>query len=252
MTLLKSNPIVLAVIPARYGSTRFPGKPLAPILDKPMIQWVYERAKTATRIDDVIVATDDDRIKTAVESFGGKAVMTAPDQPTGTDRIAEAIKNRAADLVLNVQGDEPLIPPVVLDRLVEDMLESNADMGTVAVPFSATDRDPASPDAVKVVVDQSGNALYFSRALIPHVRSGGTPVAPLLHWGLYAYRRTFLETFVQWPQSPLEKCEMLEQLRALDRGALIRVLTVAEPVLGVDRPEDIAAVENKLLEEQAK
>jgi 3-deoxy-manno-octulosonate cytidylyltransferase (CMP-KDO synthetase) len=252
MKSLKSNPTVLAVIPARYGSTRFPGKPLAPILGKPMIQWVYERASQATRINQVLVATDDERIRDAVESFGGDAVMTASDHPTGTDRIAEAVSGREADLILNVQGDEPLIPPAVLDRLVQDMIESDADMGTVAVPFAATTRNPASSDAVKVVVDQSGNALYFSRALIPHAREGGTPVEPLLHWGLYAYQRTFLETFVKWPQSTLEKCEMLEQLRALDRGAVIRVLTVAEPVLGVDRPEDIAEVEKKLVEDNAK
>jgi 3-deoxy-manno-octulosonate cytidylyltransferase (CMP-KDO synthetase) len=240
------SPIVLAVIPARYGSTRFPGKPLALINGKPMIQWVCERTAQAKMIDRVIVASDDQRIKDAVENFGGKAVLTDSNHPTGTDRIAEAIAGLNCDLVVNVQGDEPLIPPQTLDRLIEDMLANNAEMGTVAVPFAATGRDPNDPNAVKVVVGENGDALYFSRSLIPFHRDGGSPVEPLLHWGLYVYRREFIKDFVTWQQSPLEKCEMLEQLRALEHGAKIRVLIADEPTIGVDCPEDIAAVEKIL------
>ncbi len=233
----------IAVIPARYGSTRFPAKPLARIAGKPMIQWTYESTRKCADFQEVLVATDDDRIRTAVEAFGGVAVMTSPDCRSGSDRIWEAIQGRDADLVVNVQGDEPLIPATVLHQLVRQMEESGADMGTVAVPFSATGRDPADPNAVKVVVDARNLALYFSRAPIPFQRVGGTPAEPLLHWGLYAYRREFLQKFVSWPTGVLEACEKLEQLRALENGAKICVLATREQSADVDVPEDIRRVE---------
>jgi len=198
----------------------------------------------------VVVATDDQRILDAVVSFGGRAAMTRTDHPTGTDRIAEVVRSLAADLVLNVQGDEPLIPPRVLGELVRQMRETGADMGTAAVPFCRTGRDPADTNAVKVVVDARSMALYFSRALIPHCRSGGTPVEPLLHWGLYAYRREFLMAFVAWPRGRLETCEMLEQLRALEHGARIYVLQTEQVSTGVDVPADVALVERLLPQAQ--
>lgn len=238
-------PRVVAVIPARYASTRFPGKPLALIAGKPMIQWVYERASRA-RVADVVVATDDARIADCVRGFGGRVAMTRADHPTGTDRIAEAVRGLQADWVLNVQGDEPLVPPSVLDELVSACVaRPDVQLGTVAVPL-----DPALPtfldaNVVKVVVDAGQHALYFSRAPIPHARGPRGPGAmPLRHWGIYLFRTAFLQQFVTWPQSPLERCESLEQLRALEHGARIYVLISHHlQSIGVDVPGDIAQAE---------
>jgi len=238
----------VAVIPARYGSTRFPGKPLALIAGKPMIQRACESTMCCPDIDEVIVATDDQRIADVVHGFGGKAVMTSPDHKTGTDRIAEAIQDIPADLIINVQGDEPMMAHEVLSDLIKNMRKTGADMGTAAVPFSISGRSPEDPNAVKVVCDSRGFALYFSRSLIPFPRNGGQKVEPLLHWGLYAYTRKFLQQFVNWPQGMLENCEMLEQLRALENGARIWVLVTQHRSVGVDVPEDITLVE-KLLQE---
>ena len=238
----------VAVIPARYASSRFPGKPLALIAGQSMIQRVYAQVAACPAIDDVVVATDDERILTAVKGFGGMAVMTRSDHATGTDRIAEAVAALEADLILNVQGDEPLMPPAVLGDLVQHMRRTGVEMGTAAVPFRLTGRDPADHNAVKVVVDQRSFALYFSRSLIPHCRAGGVAVEPLLHWGLYAYRREFLTEFVSWPRGRLEMCEMLEQLRALEQGARIYVLQTEHVSVGVDVPGDVALVERLLRE----
>ena len=238
----------IAVLPARYASSRFPGKPLAMICGKPMIQWAYESTSRCAELDDVIVATDDQRILDAVHSFGGKAVMTSEKHHTGTDRIAEAIQSDPADLIINAQGDEPLMSPAVLSKLIHLMRQTGVEMGTAAVPFQVTGRDPDDPNAVKVVVDRNSMALYFSRSLIPFPRVGGVPVEPLLHWGLYAYRREFLEQFVKWPLGILENCEKLEQLRALENGAKICVLVTSEQSVGVDLPEDIARVEELIRE----
>ena len=213
-----------------------------------MIQWCYESTSKCKDLDDVIVATDDARIFDTVNAFGGKAVMTSPNHPTGTDRIAEAVKDIDADLIVNVQGDEPLMSAKVLSQLITAMRESGAEMGTAAVPFSKTGRDPNDPNAVKVVVDRRGFALYFSRSLIPFPRQGGTPVEPLLHWGLYAYRRDFLYEFVKWERGKLEACESLEQLRALENGAKISVIITPERSVGVDVPEDIEFVEKMIAE----
>jgi len=243
---------VAAVIPARYGSTRFPGKPLVQIAGKSMIQRVYEATAACQAIDQVLVATDDERIRAAVEAFGGMAVMTGTNHETGTDRIAEAVQDVAADLIVNVQGDEPLLPTFVLDELVAAMRGSDAEMGTLAVPFSLTEKDPDDPNAVKAVVGANGYALYFTRARAPFVRTGGTPVEPLLHWGIYAYRRDFLYRYIQWERTPLEKCEMLEQLRALENGARILVVRTTAQSAGVDVPEDVARVESLLARMEAK
>jgi len=248
MTKPKTGQVV-AVIPARFGSTRFPGKPLALIAGRPMIQWVYQRAAAARSVNQVLVATDDERIVSAVAAFGGRAVMTSPAHPSGTDRIAEAIAGSPADLVLNIQGDEPLLPSRVIDALVERMRSSQADMGTVAVPLAAGSVDFANPNIVKVVVNALGEALYFSRAGIPFQRADGAAMEALWHWGIYAYQRRFLEAFVAWPQGRLERCEQLEQLRALEHGTRIQVLIErTAQSAGVDVPEDVARVERLLRE----
>jgi len=241
---------VVCVIPARYESTRFPGKPLVSIGGRPMVAWVVQRALDTPEIDEVIVATDHEGIFEAASSAGARAVMTRPDHPSGTDRVAEAIQGVDADLIVNLQGDEPLMPPAVIGRLVRLMQPSGVGMGTVAVRFHPGIGDPSDPNLVKVVVAEDGRALYFSRACIPYHREGGEPVVPLWHWGLYAYRRDLLEQFVRWPPSPLERCEKLEQLRALEHGVRIQVAVIEEPLrgAGVDTPGDVPVVERLLAE----
>ena len=233
-----------AVIPARYGSSRFPGKVLALLAGKPMIQHVYELA-CASIADDCLVAVDDERVAEVVRSFGGRAVMTDPALPSGTDRICAALKGIDADIVINVQGDEPLLPTSVINELIELMRRPEAyPMATVAVP--GTRESLASPNKVKVVTDSSGRALYFSRSMIPYLREGGKDMPVCLHWGIYAYRREILEKFVRLPTGNLENCEKLEQLRALENGIPIQVLFSDLESVGVDTPEDLARAEAKL------
>jgi 3-deoxy-manno-octulosonate cytidylyltransferase (CMP-KDO synthetase) len=234
----------LAVIPARYASTRFPGKPLAAETGRPLIQHVVEQVQQASRLDRVIVATDDDRIAAAVRRFGGEAIMTREDHPNGTSRIAQVVAelgDACPQIVVNVQGDEPEIPPAVIDALV-DALESDteAPMATIASPFAA-DEDPGNPNIVKVVVDQRGRAMYFSRSLIPFDRDGQGAPAPLKHLGIYAYRRSFLPVYVGLSATPLEQCEKLEQLRVLEHGHAIRVVEAVAHHHGIDTPEQYAA-----------
>ena len=235
------------VIPARYASSRFPGKPLAMLSGKPMIQHVYEKA-TASRAALVLVATDDQRIADAVTSFGGTPVMTRSDHPSGTDRIAEAVSRSCPDIdiVINVQGDEPLIPTSAIDDLLA-LMEAHPeyDMATIAVPGS---REQMTENNVKVVFGADGRALYFSRALIPFARSGGVPDQVWLHWGIYAYRRVALERFVALPPGRLERSEMLEQLRALENGMRIQVMTSTLQSIGVDTPDDLVKAEQRLME----
>ena len=235
------------IIPARYASTRFPGKPLALLAGKPMIRHVYEKA-AASSADRVVVATDDRRIADAVSAFGGEAVMTAEDHPSGTDRIAEALRKVGGnyDVVVNVQGDEPLIPTSVIDELI-GVMKSHPElpMATVAVPGS---RETMTENNVKVVFGADGNALYFSRSMIPFLRRGGVECGVWLHWGIYAYRRETLERFVALPPGKLENAEKLEQLRALENGISIHVLTSELQSIGVDTPEDLAAAEARLEE----
>ena len=244
---------VLALIPARWGATRFPGKPLHPIAGKPLVQHVWEQARRASRLTaGVFIATDDERIAAAAAGFGARAILTRPEHLSGTDRVAEAAATLAAGgvaffHVLNVQGDEPLICPDLLDQLADALLgDPTLPMVTAACPL----RDPAdllNPNCVKVVLARNGDALYFSRAAIPHPLPGALATAPFLrHQGVYGYRRDFLATFVGWEPSPLERAERLEQLRALENGARIRVIVSEHESLGVDTPEDVARVEASL------
>lgn len=235
------------VIPARYASSRFPGKPLAMLCGKPMIQHVYEKA-AASSADVVLVATDDQRIADAVSAFGGIPVMTSSEHPSGTDRIAEAVKKQCpdVDVIINVQGDEPLIPTSAVEDLLKLMAENPAfDMATIAVPGC---RETMTENNVKVVFGSDGKALYFSRSMIPFARKGGTPDQVWLHWGIYAYRREALEKFVALPPGRLEKSEMLEQLRALENNMHIQVMTSSLQSIGVDTPDDLAEAEKRLME----
>jgi 3-deoxy-manno-octulosonate cytidylyltransferase (CMP-KDO synthetase) len=231
------------VVPARYASTRLPAKPLLADTGKPLIQHVYERAVLAKRASSVIVATDDGRILDAVRRFGGNVVLTRADHACGTDRIAEVARTIDADIVVNLQGDEPLIDPASLDQVIS-MLEDDpgAGMATLAAPLRTLEQYH-SPNCVKVVCDGRGDALYFSRAPIPFVRDGepdlsARPARFLQHVGLYAYRRDFLLRFATLPAAPLEQLEKLEQLRALAAGCRIRVGLTAAATLGVDTLED--------------
>ena len=236
----------VAVIPARYGSSRFPGKPLVNRTGKYLIQHVYEQVSRAQLLNSVIVATDDERILAAVESFGGRARMTSPDHVCGTDRVAEVARelDRQVELIVNVQGDEPEIEPDYLDQLVRLLQgRDGCQMATLACPFSPGS-DPADPNCVKVVVDASGRAIYFSRSLIPYPRDGGQADGPerwLLHLGVYAYRRDFLLEYAGWPPARLERIEQLEQLRALERGVAIAVGRVERATVGIDTPADYEA-----------
>lgn len=250
------HPVILGVVPARWGSTRFPGKSLAPIAGKPLIQWVVERARQARRLKAVLVATDDARIARAVEALGVEAVMTRADHPSGTDRIAEAIRNRPADIVVNIQGDEPLIDPALIDELAGALAGDPAwDMATAACPI-ADPADVGNPSVVKVVWAQDGRALYFSRSPIPHLREkeSGTAAGEPLYWrhiGIYAYRRAFLEKLVATPPCLLEKAEKLEQLRALYLGCRMKVVLARDMGPGVDTPADVAKAEAALRQAQA-
>jgi len=237
----------IAVIPARWASTRFPGKPLALLAGKPLVQHVWERCLQAKKLSRVIVATDDMRIAEAAFDFGAEVTLTSPKHPTGSDRLAEvAARLPGVARIINVQGDEPTIDPRLIDRLVTEMeRHPRAQMVTAATRF-ADEAAAANPNNVKVVADRLGNALYFSRSLIPFDRDG-THSAPLLHHlGIYGYRRKFLLEFVKWKPTPLEQAEKLEQLRALEMGAKIRLIETAHRSIGVDTPEDLAAAEREI------
>jgi len=235
---------VVAIIPARFGSTRFPGKPLANQTGKFLIQHVYEQVIAAHRVGRCIVATDDERIVDAVRSFGGEATMTHADHVSGTDRIAEVVRGLDGtpdDIILNVQGDEPEIEPAYLDRLVERLVADPAcAVATLACPFPPGS-DPRDPNCVKVVCDRRERALYFSRALIPYAHESDAASGDaewLLHLGVYAYRRPFLLDFATWETSALERIERLEQLRVLDNGHAMGVTIVQHACAGIDTPED--------------
>lgn len=232
---------VICVIPARYASTRLPGKPLKDIQGKPMIVRVYERVTCAENLADVIVATDDLRIKAAVEAAGGKAMMTREDHPTGTDRLAEvAEKFKDAEVILNVQGDEPLIDPALIDELAASFKDSPAlQMATVATRMK-DEAEIQNPNNVKVVMDKAGYALYFSRSRLPFDRTPGARVYK--HIGIYAYRRDFLLRYAKMEPTELEKSESLEQLRALENGCRIKVIKTDWKFVGVDTEEDLEKV----------
>ena len=242
----------VAIIPARYASSRLPGKALADIAGKPMIQHTYERVQQAALVSRILVATDDNRIVQAVESFGGRAVMTAPDHATGTDRLAEVAATLTDDLIVNVQGDEPLIHPEMIDTVVRLLAEEPAlPMSTLRIRIETPD-DIFNPAITKVVTDLNGYALYFSKGPIPFCRNEwgdfmrrGTdlpdfvPPQVACHVGLYAYRREFLLHYAELPPTPLEQLEQLEQLRVLEHGYRIKVADTTHTSIGVDTPEDL-------------
>jgi len=237
----------VAVIPARFAASRFPGKPLAPIAGVPMLRRVWEGARSAKCVRDALVATDDARIADAARGFGATVVMTSSEHPTGTDRIAEVARHLRDDIVVNVQGDEPLIEGFVIDAAVEALVaEPSAPMATVVHAVAADAL--ADPNRVKAVLDRRGFALYFSRAPIPFVRDASARRPPVWqHVGLYAYRREFLLEYVKLPRTPLEETEALEQLRALEHGHPIRVAAIEGwESLPVDVPADVAKVEAAL------
>jgi len=261
------RPRVVVVIPARYNSSRFPGKALADLGGRPMIEHVYRRATAATSVDAVIVATDDDRIAEAVERFGGTVCMTRADHRSGTDRIAEVVTPLSCTFVVNVQGDEPMIDPRAIDGVLAP-LEADPSIGMSTVRQRITDpADYDSHDVVKVVVAANGDALYFSRAPLPYVRTDAAegptrsrhpidqafavagvrrPVPVFKHIGLYAFRRDFLLTFAGLPPTPLEVAESLEQLRALEHGFRIRTAEITYDSIGVDTPGDLERVRRQL------
>ncbi len=252
----KDQPKISAVIPARYGSTRFEGKPLADILGKPMIQYVYEGVRQSKLIDEVIVATDDQRISEAVKAFGGKAITTSPTHITGTDRVAEVARKLKSEIIVNVQGDEPLMNGAFIDKAIRPLLaDDTLQMSTLMTRIQQV-RDWLNPHIVKVVVDQKNFALYFSRSPIPFPRDlqigrlesnpFGTnrplPKRIFKHIGVYVFRRRFLLLFSKMKVTPLEKLEKLEQLRALENGYDIKVMPVNYEPLSVDTPEDLQKV----------
>lgn len=231
------------VIPARYGSTRFPGKPLAQLRGKPIIQHVWERAKQSRLCQRVIIATDDERIAAAARGFGAEVAMTRADHRSGTDRAAEVAAALTAELIVNVQGDEPLVDPAAIDAAVEPLAaDPSIPMGTLAAPCEEV-ADLANPNIVKVVVDQAGFALYFSRLPIPFVREGHGDATKYRHIGLYVYRREFLLNLAKLAPTPLEQAEKLEQLRVLEHGHKIRVVIVEKASPGVDTVEDLRRLE---------
>jgi 3-deoxy-manno-octulosonate cytidylyltransferase (CMP-KDO synthetase) len=257
----KTQTKISAVIPARYGSTRFEGKPLADILGKPMIQHVYEGVRQSRLIDEVIVATDEQRIIEAVRSFGGKAVMTSPTHFTGTDRVAEVAKKLRSEIIVNVQGDEPLIKGDIIDKAIRPLLaDDTLQLSTLMTRIEEV-RDWLNPHIVKVVADQKDFALYFSRSPIPFPRElqigrlesnpFGTnrplPKRVFKHIGVYVFRRKFLLQFSKMKPTPLEKLEKLEQLRALENGHRVKLTPVDYEPICVDTPEDIQKVEAFLL-----
>lgn len=247
---------ITAIIPARYGSTRFPGKALADLGGKPMIQHVYERTARATHLSRVIVATDDQRIADAVKRFGGETIMTSPDHETGTDRLAEVAGQLNDEIIVNVQGDEPLIEPAMIDQAVAPFLaDPQLQMGTLKCRIKCL-HDFLSPNVVKVVTDSQGYALYFSRSPLPFFRDKWQDLKDEAfasgrmlchkHVGLYVYQRDFLLHYAALPQTPLECAEKLEQLRALENGIRIRVVETDFESLGVDTPEDLAKARERI------
>jgi len=253
----------LGIIPARWASTRFPGKPLYPIAGKPLLQHVWEASRRAKRLDHLIIATDDFRIAEAAFAWGAEVAMTSADHSSGTDRIAEvAAKAKQFAHIVNIQGDEPMIDPKLIDRLVRELQrDRKLEMITAAHPF-IDPHEAQSPHQVKVVVNLEKEALYFSRALIPSTRSGGLPTADQLdrrlanrhslsvhlrHQGIYGFRRNVLLQFVQWKPTPLERAESLEQLRALENGVRIKVIMTGSGSPGVDTPEDARMIERLIV-----
>jgi len=244
---------VIGIVPARFNSTRFPGKPLAHLNGKPVIQWVYENLTASKTVETSIVATDDVRIKETVESFGGTAVMTSPSHKSGTDRIAEVARNIDCDIVVNVQGDEPFVTPQMIDDVVDTIVKDpGASISTLAVKITR-EEDLLSPHVVKVVLDSNGYAIYFSRSPVPYYREEWVSLSDitlvpdrtvvLKHIGIYCYRRDILLTLTAMPKSRLEHIERLEQLRAIDAGYKIKVRETVCDTIGIDTEDDLKRAE---------
>ena len=236
---------IVCIIPSRYDSTRFPGKPLADLAGKPMIQHVYERVLKAMSVSFAAVATDDERIFAAVRAFGGRAVMTSPRHRSGTDRIAEAVETmglRDDDIVVNVQGDQPLFVPSQVDEVAGPLLQDGSIPMSTLIYRIVRDEEIAHPNAVKTVFDRNHFALYFSRATIPFVRDAARRAEYFKHHGIYAYRRHFLRTFTSLPEGILERLEALEQLRALENGYRIKVVVTSHDSVEVDTPVELERV----------
>jgi len=242
---------IVCIIPSRYESSRFPGKPLADLCGKPMIQHVYERVAKAQAVPYVAVATDDERIFTAVKKFGGNVVMTSATHRSGTDRISEAVKslNLSADaIVVNIQGDQPIFEPVQVDEVIQPLIDDPAVVMSTLIYKIILDEEISHPHAVKVVFDSENNALYFSRATIPYVRDKKLKTDYYKHHGIYAYRRDFLDTFTKLPEGKLEKLEALEQLRALEYGYKIKVVITPYDSVEVDNQQELERVRRILTE----
>lgn len=231
------------IIPARYGATRFPGKPLAKIAGKHLVQWVYERAQKATLLEQIIIATDDERIYSTCRDFGAEVRMTSPDHQSGTERVIEVAEGLESPIIINIQGDEPLLQGKMIDDLVHALQDPSISMATLTTKVTDLDRIN-DPDIVKVVADKNGDALYFSRSPIPH----GPSDHFLQHIGIYGYQKGFLLKFQALPASRLEETEGLEQLRVLENGYRIKIVSTPFPTLSVDNPRDIMAVENQILQ----
>ena len=234
----------IIVIPARYASTRLPGKPLLTINGKPLIRWVYEKASAARLKDEIIIATDDEGIAKVSNDFGARVVMTSPDCKSGTDRVHEAIKNEEGDIIVNLQGDEPFIRSDMIDTLFSSLEEDHLDMATLCSPLG-DENEYVDPNTVKVVLDRNGFALYFSRSPIPYIR--GDQMVPIYkHVGIYGFSRVFLEKFVSMAKSRLEETESLEQLRVLENGYKIKVLTTQYDGFGIDTEADLVRAQEAL------
>lgn len=243
----KEKSHIIGIIPARWASSRFPGKPLHPLLGKPLLQHVFERASLCAELDELVIATDDDRITALCKKIGAKVIKTRPDHPSGTDRIAEAAQQcEAASHVINIQGDEPLLEPELVDTLARELRkDSNIPMITAGSPLD----DPellADSNIVKLVIDRNQNALYFSRSPIPFRQSDASSLPTYRHLGIYGYRVDFLKHFINLAPSPLEIAEGLEQLRALEDGATIRVHLTEHKAIGLDSPDQIPLIESLL------
>lgn len=244
----------IGVIPARWGATRFEGKVLANLLGKPVIQHVWENAKKAKTLDDLVVACDDERIMKVVQQFGGKAIYTSPDQPSGTDRLAEVVNPLDITIAVNIQGDEPLVKPIMIDNLVMALENENAAHMATMIKRVEDEAELTNSNVVKVVVDRNGYAIYFSRYSIPYNRTSEAdkdkrPVY-YKHIGLYAFTKDFLFTFRNLPKSSLENAEKLEQLRVLEYGYKIKVVETKFDTVGIDTPEDLKRAEEALLRER--
>jgi 3-deoxy-manno-octulosonate cytidylyltransferase (CMP-KDO synthetase) len=244
----------VCIIPSRFSSTRFPGKPLADLLGKPMIQHVYDRVMQAKTVSYCAVATDDERIAEAVRRFGGNAIMTSERHRSGTDRIAEAVSRLglvATDIVINIQGDQPVFVPSQIDEVAAPLLEDASIPMSTLIYKIVRDEEITHPNAVKVIFDHDHFALYFSRATVPYVRDRGNTADYYKHHGIYAYRKEFLDTFIQLPEGVLEKLEALEQLRALEYGYKIKVVVTSHDSIEVDTPQELARVREFILQGKA-